>query len=181
MSKVSLVGLNTNEQRLLKLAEWRNHKEVRGILLTPYVTANDFEKQKEWADSTIKSESNHFYYIEPIDNYQGTLPGNEIVGYCGLIHLKMIPRTAELSVLIGPEYMGKGFGKDAVIDLLDIAFFEFNLNCVYVDCYTNSDRWDFFKKIGFVYEGKLRDRKYWKGCYYDSIIGSVLRDDWVVS
>jgi RimJ/RimL family protein N-acetyltransferase len=176
--KMKLTTLTNNEEWLLKLAEWRNHKEVRPILLTPYVTAPDIEKQKEWANRVIWSEKEHFFFIttgkaDEVNRY------DELLGYCGLIKIENIARTAEMSLLINPAEARKGYGTEAVKQLLHVAFNELNLNCVYVQCYTTSkERWEFFKKQGFHEEGILRARKFWDGKYYDTIIGSILKEEW---
>ena len=172
---VKIIGLMKNDDWLLRIAEWRNDPRCRGVLLTPYVTAVDINKQREWADKVIWSEAEHFYYI--VENVQKPFKP-ELLGYCGLIKVHMIPRTAELSILVDPDKMGKGIGGEAVMQLLKVGFMEFGLNCIYVDCYTNNTRNEFFEKQGFQEEGRLRARKYWDGRWYDSIMMSITRADY---
>lgn len=170
---IKLEAVTQKDDWLLKLAEWRTHSEIRKILLTNYVTVTDIGWQKQWADRVIRSEAEHFYFITSTKD-------TALVGYCGLIHLKMIPRRAELSIMIAPGHMNKGYGKEAVRELLKIGFLEFGLHSIYTDCYTNTERWKFFEKCGFSRDNDkpIRATKFWMGSYYDSIIMSILEDEY---
>ena len=165
---IKLKTLFKSKLLLEKIAIWRADDRVRSVLLTPYVQSVDIDQQNTWASKVIISESEFFYYIFDDD---------ELVGYCALIKVKMVPRSGELSILIDPDKNGKGFGSAAIKELLKIAFLEYGLNCVHVEVYGTTDRHKVFEKLGFNYDGTLRARKFWNGEFFDSRMYSMLAEE----
>lgn len=89
--------------------------------------------------------------------------------------------TAEIHIkLAKTSDRGRGYGTDAVSALLGYAFNELRLNCVY--CRVKEDNiasQKMFEKCGFIKEGRLRERVYRQGRYYDFFEYSVLKSDYV--
>lgn len=165
---IMLAPISPEHKGWLKLlAEWRLfHREV---LQSDFVRGNSFLRQEKWAESVVLSDRDHFYFI---------VEEGRLVGYCGIIKIKMISRVGEISILVPEDFQRRGYGTEAVRLLLDLGFNHFNLNCLYADCYTTTDRWRFFEGLGFIREGLLRSRKYYGGKYYDSVIMSMLRTEY---
>ena len=59
--------------------------------------------------------------------------------------------------------------------LVRYGFKELNLNRVYCEVYSNNEAYTWYKSIGFVYEGTLRETYWHDGRYYDSYIISILK------
>lgn len=88
-------------------------------------------------------------------------------------------QSAQMAISMLAEHQGKGYGTEAVRFLLDWAFLFANLNCVRLRTLDNnvaSQR--VYEKAGFVHEGRLRQNNYWDGKWHDTILMSVLRDEW---
>lgn len=78
-----------------------------------------------------------------------------------------------------PDYWGKGHGKDALNVLLHYLFYSLNLERIQIDTWSGNQRAiRFFEKCGFVLEGKLRKGEFINGSYYDTIIMSILREEY---
>lgn len=73
---------------------------------------------------------------------------------------------------------GKGYGTDALRTIVQYAFKEMRLNCIYAEvlCY-NEPSQKLFQKCGFKRDGLLRSRVYKGGEYVDVISYSILKKE----
>jgi len=164
-SLIRLELICIKEEELLQIAKWRNETllSLRSIEPTPV----NYEYQCKWVAS-IEHEKYFFIYNE-----------TDFIGYCGLDKINKVNGTAELSLLIGKPFQGKGYGKQAVETLFKIAFDKEELQCVFIEVYNTTDNWvNFWFNLGFKLEGRLRRRKLWKRKYYNSVIASILKEEW---
>lgn len=87
--------------------------------------------------------------------------------------------TACLSIKIIPgDFRGKGYGTDSVKTIVQYAFSELRLNCVYafvLDYNLASQK--MFAKCGFEKEGILRERCYKQGRYNSYVSFSILNGE----
>lgn len=88
--------------------------------------------------------------------------------------------TAELGIFIGdPEYIGKGYGRDAINVLLDWAFRIQNFRRIALDTLAVNERAiRAYRACGFVEEGCLRQHEYYNGAYADVVLMGILRTEW---
>jgi diamine N-acetyltransferase len=88
--------------------------------------------------------------------------------------------TAELGVSIyDPEYLGKGYGRDAINVLLDWAFRIQNFRRISLQTLASNERAiRAYRACGFVEEGRLREHEYSNGHYQDVVMMGVLRAEW---
>ena len=103
------------------------------------------------------------------------------IGALRLFDIAAEDRSARLGIFIGEaEYRGCGYGTDTLRTLLGFAFGEMNLNRVELGVLAYNERaMACYRKCGFVEEARLRQDRYERGVYYDAIVMSVLRDDWL--
>ncbi len=95
-----------------------------------------------------------------------------LLGYGGLENIQWENRLAEISILIAPDFRGKGWGEAGVAEILRRGFCEMNLENIYGECYICSSAAGFWKKLAAKYSGyktTLPARKFWAGAYYDSM------------
>ena len=170
MDKITLEKISAKQDELNAIAKWRN--DSLATLRTSDLTAEG-KAQENWINNL--SGSDKYYFV---CNYDTLQEKDIVIGYCGLDKIHPANRTAEISMLIGTEHQGKGYGKKAVDKLLDLAFNLFNLNIVFGEVYQTTDNLKFWLKCGFKEESTLRDRKYWNGKYYDSTIFSMSKGEW---
>jgi RimJ/RimL family protein N-acetyltransferase len=88
-------------------------------------------------------------------------------------------RKARLGVMIGEkEYWSKGYGTDAMLTFLRFGFDEMNLNRIDLTVFDGNERAKAcYRKCGFVEEGRLRQDRYSRGAYSDTLIMGILRDE----
>jgi len=160
---IKLIPIYKNYVALEAIAFWRN--ETLHTLRTTEPTTTG---QENWIDSLDLCGTDRFYFIKY---------GDKIVGYCGLSSISEINKTAEINLLISKNYRHKGIGSKTTQELFKIAFDHLNLNCVYAECYTTENTWKFWENCGFKKEGELLARKFYKGKFYNLIVGSKIRGD----
>ncbi len=102
------------------------------------------------------------------------------IGEVGLSRINWINGWANAYANIGEmEYWNKNIATEATQLLLKYAFEELNLNkvsgSVVVD---NIGSWTVAEKIGFQYEGTLKEEKYIDGKYRDEKRYGYLKSDW---
>jgi len=103
----------------------------------------------------------------------------KFIGMGGLTNIEWENGCAEISLIINPEYRGKGKGKDAVDELLGIAFLDMRLHSIYGEVYDCGNR-GFWEKIVDTYNGyqtNLVNRKFFDNEFHDSMWFSIERDD----
>lgn len=175
-----IVFWNNKLQELLNIVIWRNKvlSTLRSIEKTPL----DITHQIDWVRSFDLKKDYYFFVYEKFSPYihmWDTSVNFNCIGYCGLDKVNKVNGTAEMSLLINPDYHKEGYGTEAVKMLLKYGFNKLKLQCIYIECYLTTNTWEgFWKKQGFKEEGRLRRRKFWKGKYYDSIIASITREEW---
>lgn len=88
--------------------------------------------------------------------------------------------TASMGVsILDREYLGKGYGRDAIAVLLDWAFRIQNYRRIWLETLGRNERAiRCYRSLGFVEEGRLRQHAYSNGAYDDVICMGLLRDEW---
>lgn len=114
---------------------------------------------------------------EAVPPYTATFDGH-CVGTCGLTSINERHGTAEFSLLIGPEYQGKGYGTVGLKCLLDYAFGALNLKTVWGETFVGNHALHIFKKVGMKEEGVLRSRYEKDNKRIDAISVSMTREEW---
>jgi RimJ/RimL family protein N-acetyltransferase len=106
--------------------------------------------------------------------------GGKTVGTCGLYLIQWMARRAQFNILIGePSAWDRGYGTEAARLILAYAFDVLNLNSVQLGVNADNARAvRSYEKVGFVHEGMRRQFVYRNGRYYDSVMMSVLRDEY---
>jgi RimJ/RimL family protein N-acetyltransferase len=102
-----------------------------------------------------------------------------LVGHVTLYGAGLLSRAATLTVMIGSEHTGSGYGTDAVRTLVDYGFREMGLNRIELHVFAyNARARATYRKVGFVEEGVLRETVFHDGAFHDEVVMSVLARDW---
>ncbi len=133
------------------------------------------EMQKDWYDSMIKSENNILFSIVVSDDDNN----EKLIGNCD-IDVDWKNRVGSCGIVIGEkEYHGKGYGTEAMKLLVEYGFTTLNLNRIDLEAHSfNSRALQSYMKVGFKKEVIRRHAVYINGVYHDSIVLSILRDEW---
>src|SRR5579859_4637048 len=120
-----------------------------------------------------------YFVIEPLP---GQPFAGQFAGLCNLHDIDPRNRHAELALwLASVDMRGQGFGTDAIRTLLPYAFDVVRLDRLYLDVYEfNEGAIRSYERVGFRYEGRLRQQIFYEGRYWDEWPMGLLRAEWDV-
>jgi RimJ/RimL family protein N-acetyltransferase len=159
-----------------KIMKHWNDYELRQYLPSPLPTTE--EEMKEYIESeneAFTKRSKFTFGIESLDD-------NKLVGIVNLTNISWMSRNGEVStlVILSGEQRGKGYGFDAMIVLLDIAFSVLDLHSVYLWVAGFNERAiSFYRKIGFQDQGRLREMVYRNGERHDIVVMDILKPEFL--
>ena len=124
--------------------------------------------EQEWlSQQTSYTRGEYQFAVEDMDGY--------LVGRCGPIRVDWKNRLAELAIMIGAPYRGRGYGTEAMSLLCDFCFQELNCHRLKVSVMAfNEAAIRCYLSCGFVQEGRLREEVYRGGAYTDVLVLGLL-------
>jgi len=93
----------------------------------------------------------------------------------------IVAGSAVLSIMIGDKsYWGQGFGTDAVRTLGRFLFDRFRLHRIQLDTWAGNERaLESYAKVGFQFEGRLREAALVNGQPIDQVVMGLVRSEFV--
>ncbi len=151
---------------------WRNNPELIKFLGAPFRFINE-EVDTKWFDSYMSNRATNIRLA--------ILENDVIKGTISLNSIDLLNQCAELNIMIGDEdNCGKGMGTFAVTALLEHAFNNMNLRRVYLSALEDNHRArHLYEKVGFVYEGMLRESVYKNGEFVNMVLYSILKNEFL--
>ena len=118
-----------------------------------------------------------YFVIEPLP---GQVGAGQFAGMCNLQEIDYRNRLGELAIwMAAPHLRGLGYGTDAIRLLLPYAFEVARLDKVHLGVYDfNEGGMRSYERVGFRYEGHLRQMIYYQGRYWDEWPMRILRSEW---
>lgn len=107
--------------------------------------------------------------------------GDNLIGYGGIENIEWENSRGEISLLIGPEYRKKGYGAQAVEEILFRAFHFLGLFNVHGECYKSSPAVAFWERLVEKYGGYATEfpgTKFYNGTFHGSYLFNFNRKDW---
>lgn len=102
-----------------------------------------------------------------------------VIGDIALQGIDSFNRSASIRIAISEGHQGKGFGSEAMKLMLDYGFGILNLHRIELNVFSYNPRaLHVYEKLGFKQEGIQRDALYYNHKYHDSIIMSILEDEY---
>jgi RimJ/RimL family protein N-acetyltransferase len=153
--------------------QWRNDIEVMqstALLLDVY----NIKETEEFVMNVILGSNFSKCYI--IIEKKSDKP----IGVVSLINIDYKNRNAECIIDIGDkEAWGKGFGTEAMKLILDFGFLEMNLHKISLRAFSfNSRAIKLYEKLGFQWEGTLRESIFRGGRWHDILQMSILKNEY---
>lgn len=136
-----------------------------------------------WAPEPLASWEKHFdKHVEDHDRHVFVIEADgKVIGLINLHpHANRRAGSAELGISIhDPEYIGKGYGRDAIATFLDWTFRIMNFRRITLETLAYNERAiRCYEACGFQREGLLRENEYVDGQYRDVVVMGLLRSEW---
>lgn len=168
--KVRLRGLQRSDMEVYR--RWLANPEVTAFLEMGWKPLSDAEVESVFASMTASPEAVAFA-VE--DKATG-----DLAGVAGLYLIQWLARRAQFNILLGePKMWNRGLGTETLKLLLDYGFETLNLESIQLG--VNADNLRAvrsYEKAGFVHEGRRRKFVYRNGRYFDSLMMSMLREEY---
>ncbi len=88
-------------------------------------------------------------------------------------------KSGDIAYIIHPDYWGKGFATVVAKLLIDFGFETINLHRIFAYCNPNNlGSVKVLEKAGLTHEGRLRENLLMKDGWRDSLIYSILENEW---
>ena len=169
MYEGTLVRLRAFEQKDLDAnhAFMNDYETLRGMIPFP----SSYSDESRWLEQQTSYSRGEYQFA--VEDFEGDLAGR-----CGVIRLDWKNRVAELAIMIGTPYRGRGYGREAMQLLCDFCFKEMNLHKLKVTVFAfNEAAVRCYRGCGFEQEGLLRQELWRDGQYHDVVILSRLCDE----
>lgn len=150
-----------------------NHKSISKFTRVPYPYKLKDAKKFIRDSAKKRRKKEEFCFAIVIKNT------NELIGSISLVKINWFYKWAEVGYWIGKDFRGNGFMSEAVRGLLDYGFKKINLNRIEINCFVeNKASKRVIEKVGGVFEGKMRQKVFLRGKFYDLLVFSILRKEW---
>ena len=135
-----------------------------------------------WAPEPLASWEAHFDK-HAADEDQGRFvieAEGALIGTIGLNHPDRRSGTSELGIgIYDPDYLGKGYGRDAIRVILEWGFRIQNFRRIWLSVTSDNVRAiRSYAACGFVEEGRQREHVFAAGQYVDLVHMGLLRSEW---
>jgi len=162
-----------------RVRQWRNN--CLESLRTPFLLTKEMQEQF-YRDIICNRNARARYWGVWIEYGGESCRADEFIGMIGLENIEWENRRAEISIILNPEYRGKGYGEQAVDLLLEQGFTYLNLENIWGECFLCNSAIGFWKEIVKKYYGfafTMQNTKYCKGQYYNSYYFNITREVWI--
>ncbi len=147
-----------------------------------------YHRYYEWTDRTPEAAKDFVRIFiaqqreEPRTKFQLaiTLPSTgELIGNCGLRMASADAREGDIGYELSPIHWGHGYATEAAKSMLDLGFRQFGLHRISSWCVAdNAASARVLENLGMKLEGRLRDKDYFKGRWWDTLLFAILDDEW---
>lgn len=161
----NIVYISQEEKELVR--NWRNNKMVRKWMYSDEIISQ--EEHAAFIKSLKNNNKNFYWLVEDEKKYIGVI-------YINRLDFKN--KNAYLGIYTNPDVEIKGAGNVLIKFLKFIAFEIGKLHTLKLEVLANNKKAiQFYKKQGFVEEGKLRDFVLKCGNWHDVIIMGIINRD----
>lgn len=164
---------------------WEAVQDPEGTRLTGTTAVFTREQIDEWARTVSDRPGRFDWAICPAAERDGKPVSDELIGEIVLNDLDEDVRSANLRLQLLPNYRGRGYGREAIAEVLRFAFEGVDgepgpgLHRVSLDVLSINPRAQaLYESLGFRPEGRLRDIYRDGDTWADAIVMSILEDEY---
>lgn len=108
-----------------------------------------------------------------------SLKSEDFFGVCAIEDIVWPHRVGWLSIALGPDFHGRGYGREAMELLIHYGFNELNLHRLQLTVFSyNEPATKLYEKLGFKHEGIFRDFLQRDGQRHDMHLYGLLAHEW---
>jgi RimJ/RimL family protein N-acetyltransferase len=146
--------------------------DAEGMRLTGTHATFTFTQLEQWTAS--RQDTDDRLDLSIIDRETG-----EWAGELAINDWDPDNHSCNFRIAIGPAGRNRGLGSEAIRLIVDYVFEHLPINRIGLDVFDFNPRAiHVYERAGFTREGVLRAALYWDSEYHDSILMSILRDEW---
>ncbi|MFN3264087.1 MAG: UDP-4-amino-4,6-dideoxy-N-acetyl-beta-L-altrosamine N-acetyltransferase, partial [Aquificaceae bacterium] len=158
----NFVNLTEEEREMVR--RWRNHPEVRRWMYTDHEIS--VEEHKEFVEN-LKRDKRNFYYL--------VCSEGKLIGVIYLNKVDLHNRNAYFGIYANPEEKIHGAGLILERSAISLAFEVAGLHTLKLEVIEDNERaTNFYKRMGFVEEGRLREFVFKDGRWKDVIVMGMI-------
>ncbi len=108
--------------------------------------------------------------------------GGQVIGNCEIHRKHDNDLDAESGFELVPEHWGRGYATEAALAMVSFGFRELGLHRISAWCIAeNAASVRELEKVGLRPEGRLRENRYFKGRWWDTLLYGLLKGEWRAS
>ena len=179
------IGMNFNKrylyslsrEHLSKLKDWRNSQMD---VLRQWKPLTEYNQEKWFQE--ISADDTKIVFSIMVPDIEDNM---SFIGYCGIIGIDFINRRGEISFLVDPvRVQDKNLYREDFLSVLYIlcqyGFEEINLHKLFTETFAfRKNHIKILEDFGFHLDGILREHQFTKSQYHDSLIHSILYNEWI--
>lgn len=152
-----------------------DEKVTKYFFMKPFTTAEESQKIIKRAKDLFEKENGIQWGIVLKD-------GNTLIGTCGYETWIKENFRGELGYDLRQSYWGKGIMSEALRAVIQYGFETLELNRIEVTTRSDNKRSiNMLYRLGFKKEGVIREAVYWEGTFYDQLLFSLLKKEWITN
>lgn len=169
--KVWLCERVKNDVTVATCAKWMNDRSINKFI-GRHSRHTKLAEQADYFDNRAKEP----YSYAIVDKVTNTYIGN-----CDIRVKDTVAGVGKIGIFIGEhEFLGKGFGADAIKTMLEFCFNSLNLHSVRLSVFEDNERAvSCYTKCGFTITGVLREAAFYEGEYHNIIEMDILRREFL--
>ena len=147
-----------NEKDIPFMLEWMRDPDINKMFQFDASKMTE-ESSRKFINSSYTDVDKHYAIIDEEDVYMGTV---------SLKNINNTNSSAEYAISLRKAAIGAGYAQFATTEILKIAFYELDLNKVYLNVISENIRANkFYEKFGLIYEGEFKEHFCIRGEYKD--------------
>jgi ribosomal-protein-alanine N-acetyltransferase len=106
-------------------------------------------------------------------------PDHQLIGTCGIRTESADVHEGDIGYELSPQHWGQGYATEAARAIVEFGFTELRLHRIWSWCIAdNVGSARVLEKLGMQLEGRLRDKEYFKGRWWDTLLFAILDHEW---
>ena len=102
-----------------------------------------------------------------------------LIGNCGIRLQAVGTPEADIGYELSSDHWGQGYATEAARAIVRFGFEELKVHRIWAWCIAdNAASARVLEKLGMQLEGRLREREYFKGRWWDTLVYALLVNDW---